>query len=141
MNPDPAGTPQHRRTGPLRSLGFWFAASVALIAAGVAALLWLGHGRGAALLGATQGLCLLLAAFVARAVRSILRAEPAWRLLLSWVLSVAFVVGVIALYEAGRPRWAEILMGVVALGSLLGTAILYYFPQAANPDQNDPRSD
>jgi hypothetical protein len=141
MIPDPPEPPAPRRTGLLRSLGFWFAGSIALIAVGCGLLLRLGHVRGAAFLAATQGLCLVLVAFVARPLRAMLRAEPAWRLVLSWFFSVAFIAGVVLLYEGGLDRWAEVLMAVVALGSLLGAAVMHYFPDAAAPDRHDPDDD
>jgi|GEM_PF-3041113 len=108
-----------------------------MVGAGVGALLWLGHGRGAAFLAATQGLCLVLVACITGHVRRILEREPAWQLLLSWVMSAAFVAAVVVLYEVGLGRWAEALMAAAALVSMVGSALIYYYPRVAAPDDRD----
>jgi energy-converting hydrogenase Eha subunit C len=121
------------------------AACAILAGGGVAVLGSMGLVRGAWLLGLTQGLCLVLSASVAGAVREALRREPAWQLALSWVLSAGFIAGVVALYWAGRAFWAELLIAGVTVLYVASVGLVVFFPglmerEGADDDGDERRS-
>lgn len=111
-----------------RSFAFTIAGSIVMLGAGVGTLAWMGHSRAALLLGASQGLCFLLVAFVADHMRRSLAKEAAWEIALSWVLYAAFVVGVVVLTDLGYARGANILMVVMAALYLVSTALIRFVP-------------
>lgn len=103
-----------------RSPMFVFIASVFVAIVGMGVLL-LAQMPGAAIIwGGFNAAMLLMGAMVRRVSDRMLRASSPNEMVISWVMSLIFSVGVIALFLMNQGGWATTLLGIVTVFYLMG---------------------
>ncbi|MCE2968272.1 MAG: hypothetical protein ACK55O_14815 [Phycisphaerales bacterium] len=115
---------QSEQSEPMwRSPTFVFVASVFVAIVGMGVLL-LAQMPGAAIIwGGFNAAMLLMGAMVRRVSDRMLRASSSSEMIISWVMSLIFSVGVIALFLMNQGGWATTLLGIVTVFYLMGLYI------------------